>query len=391
MDLDPQSLFTLALAGTAAGVVGWSIRAVPQQFFALVRRLATSTLEVREPHLVALLDRVIFAKGSGRRQQIDRFTPRGSRAPGNGSHFFRHGGVWVMATRDTESGTSGGNTDSLSSILKMPQISLWCLGGIATIDSLVAAARSLGEEDERRRDGSAYWARHYDGWERFRSHHTGGLRQVVLPGAMGDEIEKAVEAFFTAEDWYRKTGANWTQGWLFYGPPGTGKTRTAWGVAQHCGAKVYKGDLSRPGTTNATVEELIRRMEPRSVLILDDFDRLIIDIMSTGQREGATQVTLAGLLAALELPGACGRLVIITANDRESLDPDGSGALLRKGRVDREWHFGPSTKGQAARMLAMFDGNLTEDQSAQWIERNAGRTTAQLHSDLLSEFMPGGE
>lgn len=388
MTQDPVALMMLAIAGGLAGAVGWSVRQLPQSLFALVRRVATSTIEVRQPRLVALLDRVIFARSGQRRQQIDRMTPRGARAPGTGWHFFRHGGRWVAAHRDLDEGSGGGKSDSLAGLLKTPRLTLWCAGGIAPLDRLLDEAERLEREDELARDRSSYHTPRHGVWEKLDLYQSSGLESLVLPQGMAEDIAAAAHQFFGAESWYRSVGANWMQGWLFTGPPGTGKSRTAWAVAREVGAKLYTLDLGHPHLSNATVEQLIRYMDPRGVLLLDDLDKTLTMLGDQGQREGASQVTLAGILAALELPGAAGRLVIVTANDISALDPDGTGALLRPGRIDRRWEFGLATVGQTSRLLARFDGQLDETERQAWVDRYAGQSPATIYSELLRAYNP---
>lgn len=380
--LDVSSMLMLALAGGLAGAVGWFFRQVPRAVLTWAERMATSTLEVKEPDLVVLLDRVIFERSGQRRQQIDRMTPSGARAPANGWHFFRHDGHLLAAMRDQEDG--GGKGGDLSDLVKRPRVALYCLGGFGPLDNLLAAAKDLERADRREEARSFYFVpRHWGGWERHAAHQVGGMEHVILPSDMSDQIIATGKRFFDSGDWYRRVGANWAQGWLFEGAPGTGKSRAAWGIAQHFGAKLYVLDIGRPGLDNGELCRLIRQVDGRSVILFDDVDKTLEMLRSQGQKEGASQVTLAGILAALELPGAAGRLVIFTANNVDLLDPDGTGALTRPGRIDKRWNFQVADYGQVVRMLDRFGTDIDEGDREGWIRDRVGRSTAAIYSELL--------
>ena len=102
---------------------------------------------------------------------------------------------------------------------------------------------------------------------------------------------------------------------MFYGPPGTGKSTLARTIVERMGLRSFRiriGDLGN--LDNATLFEAINIFEPDSV-ILDDFDR------AHGQ---------ATLLETLEFFQQRVKLVIVTVNNRKSLDD----ALMRPGRID---------------------------------------------------------
>ena len=102
---------------------------------------------------------------------------------------------------------------------------------------------------------------------------------------------------------------------MFYGPPGTGKSTLARTIVERLGLRSFRiriGDLGN--LDNSTLFEAINIFEPDAV-ILDDFDR------AHGQ---------ASLLETLEFFQQRVKLVIVTVNNRKSLDD----ALMRPGRID---------------------------------------------------------
>lgn len=78
---------------------------------------------------------------------------------------------------------------------------------------------------------------------------------------------------------------------------------------------------------------LLNTSEPNSIILLEDIDGIFKGRESVQEaRENRSQVTFSGLLNALDgVRSQEGRILIMTTNHREHLDP----ALMRPGRADR--------------------------------------------------------
>lgn len=153
---------------------------------------------------------------------------------------------------------------------------------------------------------------------------------VLLPGALRDEISSGVAAFFDEKTRakYQELGISYRRGFIFAGPPGCGKTQTLRAVANAVKASV----VALHATAKLSDEDLdhafgrAKRLAP-CVLMIEDLDRVV----------RSRDVGISFLLNLLDgLKVSEGVLVIATSNHPEVLDP----ALLhRPSRFDRIWRF----------------------------------------------------
>ena len=88
---------------------------------------------------------------------------------------------------------------------------------------------------------------------------------------------------------------------------------------------------------------LLNSSEPNSIILLEDIDGIFKGRESVQEtRENRSQVTFSGLLNALDgVRSQEGRILIMTTNHRENLDP----ALMRPGRADRQFYLGNASEG----------------------------------------------
>jgi len=174
------------------------------------------------------------------------------------------------------------------------------------------------------------------------------LDTVVLPSGVLDATVADLDRFLAAEARYAAMGMPWHRGYLFHGPPGTGKTSTAIALAQAHNLNVFYMPLADL-QSNGQLFDALRELTPRSVLLLEDIDVLGAASADRASTDGQPQVTLDGLLNALD--GAAtphGLVVMMTSNRPDALD----GALVRKGRVDVHTHF---ALAGGAHVLALLD------------------------------------
>lgn len=76
---------------------------------------------------------------------------------------------------------------------------------------------------------------------------------------------------------------------------------------------------------------LLNNAPLRSIILLEDIDAIFVDRTSMQQQQSMRTVTFSGLLNALDgVRSQEGRILMMTTNHREKLDP----ALLRPGRAD---------------------------------------------------------
>lgn len=213
-------------------------------------------------------------------------------------------------------------------------------------DAVVRHLRRLHAE-ETKKPPTLRVATSWGDWRRMTDVPVRPLDSVILPAGEREALENDLRRFLAAEAEYSRWGTPWHRGYLFSGPPGTGKTSLATALAFAFGLDVYYLSLSSTRDDDTLLQCLLN-VDKRSVLVIEDVDV----VHAARERDDTTGgITLAGLLNALDgMATPHGLVTILTTNRRDVLDP----ALVRPGRVDREWASTALTAEQAQRIAAHF-------------------------------------
>jgi mitochondrial chaperone BCS1 len=208
------------------------------------------------------------------------------------------------------------------------------------------------------------------------------IETVIFPPR--DEIVEDMTDFFKAREWYAEKGIPYHRGYLFNGLPGTGKTSMSLALASYFNCQVYL--LPVTGLSDAqNIDIITRYISPNSIVLIEDIDRLrdVVELtpekqVMAGMRYDPKEClrNLLQILDGIQTPE--GVVFIITSNDPTHIDP----ALLRTGRVDRRYFFGPASKQQArALFLRFFPDEMTA----------AGEFASSISDDIvmaeLQEFL----
>jgi len=176
------------------------------------------------------------------------------------------------------------------------------------------------------------------------------LDSVVLPGGMAADIADDVRSFLTpdAKAWYRRHGLPYRRSYLLHGTPGSGKTSIIRAIASTFGLTACFLAVTTSHFNNQLLADALRDLPPAALVVLEDVDALFGADRTA--KAGSAALTFSGLLNALDgLTAAESVLVALTTNARVGdLDP----ALIRGGRVDRRWAFGPPTAAQLSGLFA---------------------------------------
>jgi chaperone BCS1 len=174
-------------------------------------------------------------------------------------------------------------------------------------------------------------------------------------------------------------GIPWRRGYLLHGPPGTGKTSVAYALAGELQLKLCTLSLTNPKLNDHSIADLLQRTPPRSLILIEDIDAFF---NAREKQDARIEVSFSGLLNALDGVAAQeGRIIVLTTNHRERLDP----ALIRPGRIDVAVELGNATADQVRRLFLRFfpqDQAMAEALAASYPD---GRLSpAQVQQSLLA-------
>lgn len=164
----------------------------------------------------------------------------------------------------------------------------------------------------------------------------------------------------SSADWYTTKGVPYRRGYLMYGPPGTGKTSFVQAVASALGLNICYLNLSGGNLDDDGLNMLLNNAPMRSIILLEDIDAIFVERNSVQQQQMmGHSVTFSGLLNALDgVRSQEGRILMMTTNHREKLDP----ALLRPGRADMHVELNYASEKQMKGLFKKFYPESTEQQ-----------------------------
>ena len=194
----------------------------------------------------------------------------------------------------------------------------------------------------------------------------------IMPALVSD-----AKAFMARKQWYIEMGIPWRRGYLLEGPPGNGKSSMVMALAGECGMDIYIASLSN--ADDSKLVSAFSQIKANSIILLEDIDAAFVG----REAKGETKLTFSGLLNVIDgIVAKEGCILVMTTNHREVLDP----ALIRPGRVDKEFHVGNATVAQIVNMFVRFFPEVTEAEKAiiTIAAKNRVISMAQLQGHLQS-------
>ncbi|MCS6997254.1 MAG: AAA family ATPase [Casimicrobiaceae bacterium] len=186
------------------------------------------------------------------------------------------------------------------------------------------------------------------GWRLADAKPRRRLDSLVLAPGLREQLVADIRQFFDRRAWYAQMGIPWRRGYLFYGPPGTGKTSLAFALAGELELALCTLSLTNPKLSDASLSELLQRSPARSLILIEDVDAFFREREKSDER---VEVSFSGVLNALDGVAAQeGRIVVLTTNHKERLDP----ALIRPGRIDVALEIGLSGPEEVAALFRRF-------------------------------------
>ncbi|KAI6246311.1 Mitochondrial chaperone BCS1 [Erysiphe necator] len=219
------------------------------------------------------------------------------------------------------------------------------------------------------------------------------LNSVILDIGIKEKILLDVKDFLDRQQWYVDRGIPYRRGYLLYGQPGSGKSSFIQALAGELDFSIAMINLSTKGITDDKLVDLLTRLPPKSILLLEDADAAFTNRRQVGSDgySGPT-VTFSGLLNALDgVSAGEERITFLTTNHIDRLDP----ALIRPGRVDLTVRIGEASRYQASEMWKRFYGTLDKDgrgcerflrrlEELSLISDSEGKSKPQLHTSTAA-------
>jgi mitochondrial chaperone BCS1 len=344
-----------AIALGLVGVVAASLRGLPGALWSQLKRgfIVTATLDSRNDlfaAFVAWLNDQRFGQRSrwftvvqappavAEDEATADDTPRLQYSPAPGFHLFWYRGHLMWMQREIAMNLQVVETIRLGAFFARRRLMEELLEGVA---------RHAGERRANRL--TLYTVDRWgDEWRLADSKPRRALDSVVLDEGVATLLHDDIHEFFGRREWYAQMGIPWRRGYLLYGPPGTGKTSAAYALAGELRLKLCALSLTNPKLNDNVMADLLQRTPPRSLILIEDIDAFF---NAREKQDTRMQISFSGLLNALDGVGAQeGRIIVLTTNHREKLDP----ALIRPGRIDLEIELGKATAAQLQGLLLRF-------------------------------------
>lgn len=367
---ETNMVFSGLVGASGIGALVWLARSIPSRAFFLAKRHFTVEIVIHNDDdafvwINEWLARHPYTKRA-RRLKLSTFHDNGETevpdggsegnwtlAPGEGLHWFWHGGNFVLVQRNSSQPEGGATRRRMESFT----ITI-VTRDVQAARRLINDARVLREGDERL---EVY--RYAGYWQRVARKLPRSLDTVYLPVEQKSRIVEDAERFFASRDWYAARGVPWRRGYLFEGEPGTGKTTMAMALASHLSRPLYVLNLGSLEDDDALIEALTNAPS-FAILLIEDIDGT--DASHVRDRKAAARgekdkkerrLTTSALLNAIDGSYAAdGRLLLMTTNRPEVLDA----AMLRPGRIDLSEHFGPAEPPEVQAMYRRFFANNGE-------------------------------
>lgn len=147
------------------------------------------------------------------------------------------------------------------------------------------------------------------------------------------EVIEDVRDFVSSPQAYQNAGIPYRRGYFLHGPNGTGKTTLSEIIAKEFGFTIYLLNLNAKDMTDNVLTNLISRLPPKSMLVLEEVDHQM-DTLAQNQNN---QISIGGILSAVDGPLRLnqGSIVIMSSNRFKFLPDDQHNALIRPGRMDK--------------------------------------------------------
>ncbi|GES57276.1 bcs1 AAA-type ATPase [Aspergillus terreus] len=350
--------------------------------------------------------------------------------PLQGMHLFRHQGKFILFRHRIM-------RENQFLMKERGYIHLQCLGACPDVlQALLQKAQSYNLEKFRSTRMTDVYRLSCDGpepmcsrWSRVSTRPSRHISTVILDEKKKDELLRDINEYLhpRTRQWYSDHGIPYRREYLFSGPPGMGKTSLATALAGFFGLNIYVLSLLDSHITDAHLMQGMSKLPSHCIVLLEDVDAAglgrrnledsspaelsprtpspmaplptappstasaglssISAVPTLGTRNSpknaqapAASISLSGLLNAIDgVSSPEGRILIMTTNSPESLDP----ALIRPGRVDMRVDFElPSQDQMHALFVSMYTDVATDRSEPEWAGTSLDAMAEQFSSSI---------
>ncbi len=283
-----------------------------------------------------LLSVISRSRNTDHKKPLLYFVP----APGNHLFFYKKRIIWIHRNREKMQGGNG----NLPIMFEQYRITM--LGRNKNIlKQMMEDARDYNyklEQDKVKIYVNTDWE-----WYKVQCQTPRKLNTVILKNRLQYEVLDDIKEFFKKEKWYNKMGIPYRRGYLLYGCPGTGKTSLVKALAGELDIPIYILNISKDMKEDK-FQSLISDVPQKSIIVIEDIDCLFTKKRKIDKKYNITFKTILNSIDGLISP--YGTLLFLTTNHKLKLDD----ALIRPGRIDRQYKIDKMDKEQAGELFKLF-------------------------------------
>jgi len=376
--------------GAVLALCGWAIvylRTVPQTIFSFLKRRVTVTLDVEDRDEAFKWVSLYLAKHQKKMRDVSVVTRHGSPlmgdkveedfrpgkdkdnrpniylTPAPGTHFSWFKGRPMMIYRKRNdggkpSGGGGGLLGDIGNLMRSEGYTITFFSRNQRLPRLfLEEARDVALPRDDKIDVRVANTRWYGTWELADRIRPRSIESVILAGDEHLKVLDDITEFLLSYEWYARLGIPYRRGYLLYGDPGNGKTSLVAAVASALKMNIYVLSLQAPGMNDSMLVELLTSVSTNSIILMEDVDCAFEKRKK--KDDTSDKLTFSGLLNALDgVGGKDGRIIFMTTNHKEKLDP----ALVRPGRIDYQIEIKNAVQSQVRKLFQRFYANFKLDE-----------------------------
>lgn len=281
-------------------------------------------------------------------------------APGIHFSWFHGRPMFVYRKRTDGASGNGGMLGKLGGLMKSEGYTVSFFSRNVNLPRLLLEeARELALPQDGKIDVRVAQTNWYGHWQLADRIRPRPIDSVILADDEHLKILADITEFLMSYEWYAGLGIPYRRGYLLFGNPGNGKTSLVAAVASALGMNIYVLSLQAPGMNDSMLMSLLTSVSNNSVILMEDVD-CAFDKERKKKDDTSEKLTFSGLLNALDgVGGKDGRIIFMTTNHKEKLDP----ALIRPGRIDYQVEIKNAVASQVRKLFTRFYADFKYDPS----------------------------